>query len=64
MPVQSHVRMAVYDVLGREVDILVSAEYQAGTYRVVWNTDRASGTYFVVFEADAFSATRKLLLLR
>ncbi len=45
-PVESRVRLAVYDVLGREVAVLLEGLYPAGTYRVTFNASRlASGVY-------------------
>ncbi|MCL5267093.1 MAG: T9SS type A sorting domain-containing protein [Bacteroidetes bacterium] len=43
----SHVTLRVYDVLGREVAILVDGEENAGVYKVAFNGARyASGVYF------------------
>src|SRR5690606_17563467 len=40
------VRLAVYDVLGREVAVLVDARVEAGAHRSVFNADGlAAGTY-------------------
>lgn len=40
---EAHVRLAVYDVTGREVMMLVDAPTAAGTYEVEWDGRYASG---------------------
>ncbi len=59
------VSLKVYDVLGREVTTLVNERKPAGIYRVSFDAKGlASGIYFYRLQAGAFTATRKLLLLR
>ncbi|WP_412061211.1 lamin tail domain-containing protein [Rubrivirga sp. IMCC45206] len=59
------VRLAVYDVTGREVAVLADGETAAGTHRVTWRpAGLAGGVYLVRMTAGAFSATRQVLLVR
>lgn len=61
----SHVRLTVYDVLGREVSTLVNAEKSPGQYRVTFDgSGLASGVYFYRLDAGKYVSTRKLLLLK
>lgn len=61
----SSVRLAVYDILGQEVAVLVNKQQQQGNYEVVFNTKNlVSGTYFYRLTAGSFSKTKKLLLLK
>ncbi len=65
IPRASHVRLAVYDVLGREVTTLVNEMKEAGDYATTWNASAApSGVYFYRLNAGTFTETKKLLLLR
>jgi beta-galactosidase len=65
VPVASSVRLAVYDILGREVAVLVHERKAAGSYSVEFNAaGLASGVYFYRIQAGTFAQTRKLLLLR
>ena len=65
VPEVSHVRLTVYDLLGREVALLVNEERDSGTYRTVFNASNlASGVYLYRLQTGTFSATRRLLLLR
>jgi hypothetical protein len=61
----SRVRLAVYDVLGREIAVLVDDQKAPGSYRVTWDASRmASGVYFCRLTAGSFSDVKKMLLVR
>jgi hypothetical protein len=71
LPVRSAVRLAVFDVLGREIAVLVQGEQAAGRYRVSWQPQLASGVYLCRIDArpvgDArgrFVEERKMILVR
>jgi hypothetical protein len=59
------VSIKVYDVLGREVKILVNEERPAGSYKVIFDAgDLSSGVYFYKMQAGSFTDTKKFILLR
>lgn len=59
------VTLGVFDVLGKELQVLVNQKMKPGTYDVEWNAEHfPSGIYFVRLRAGDFSATRKVVLLR
>jgi S-formylglutathione hydrolase FrmB len=59
------VRLAVFDILGREAATLVNERMQPGTYSIEWNAKNfASGVYFYRLTAGCFSETKKLVLTR
>lgn len=59
------VSLKVYDLLGKEVAVLISEKMDPGTYRAEWNASAcASGIYFVRLQAGSFSAIRKLVLMK
>ncbi|MGA9120764.1 MAG: SMP-30/gluconolactonase/LRE family protein [Bacteroidota bacterium] len=59
------VRIAVYDLLGRVVSILVNEPKQAGNYTVRFDgSGLASGAYLCRMQAGNFVETRELLLLK
>ncbi len=63
--VNSFVRLAVYDVLGREVAVLADGRYPGGRYSFTFDgRNLASGVYFYRLTAGAFTAVRKMLLVR
>jgi pimeloyl-ACP methyl ester carboxylesterase len=58
--------LRVYDVLGREVAILVNEKKSAGTYTVTWNAaaNMPSGVYFYRLSVGSFAEVKKLVLLK
>lgn len=64
------VRIAIYDLMGREVRELVNGHKSEGTYQVVWDglnssgSTVASGVYLYKMEAGDFVQTRKLILAK
>lgn len=59
------VMIKVYDILGSEVATLVDSKIEAGTHSVEWNArSMASGIYFIRITAGAYSASRKMTLLK
>jgi hypothetical protein len=65
LPRDSHVKIEIFDLLGRKVQTLVNEDKEAGVHEVIWNADRAaSGIYFYRMETEGFTRTNKMLLLR
>jgi len=64
LPKTSYVRLSVFDILGREVSVLVNERKNAGSYEVKFNgSNFASGVYFYRLQAGSFVQTKKRLLL-
>ncbi len=65
LTVDSQTRVAIHDVLGREVEVLFRGRLAAGTHRMTWDAGRnASGLYFVVVDAGAERRTLPITLLK
>jgi len=63
IPKASFVSIKIFDVLGREVAVIVSEELQPGKYSKVWNAENcSSGIYFYSMQSGVFSRTKKLIL--
>jgi len=61
----SLVTLVVYDVLGREVGMLVNETKAPGSYEASFDaTGLASGVYLYTLQAAGFVQTRKMLLVR
>jgi photosystem II stability/assembly factor-like uncharacterized protein len=59
------VQLVLYDILGREVTVLVNEEKQAGEYEVEFNGAKLpSGVYFYQLKASEFTQTKKMILLK
>ena len=65
LPRESYVNLEVFNALGEKVEVLVSEEMSAGTYKYEWNAeDLTSGIYFYRLQAGGFIDTKKMILLR
>ncbi|HEY6626310.1 MAG TPA: T9SS type A sorting domain-containing protein [Ignavibacteriaceae bacterium] len=59
------VSIKVYDLIGREIAVLVNEVKQTGTYRVSFDGENlASGVYFYKMVAGNFSSVKKMNLLK
>ena len=62
---KSKVKIVIYDVLGREVEVLLNKKLSPGTYEVSWDASNyPSGVYFYRLFTDNVSLTRKMVLLK
>jgi photosystem II stability/assembly factor-like uncharacterized protein len=58
-------RLVIYDVLGKEVAILVNENLKPGSYEAEWDgTNYPSEVYFYKLETDNFSVTKKMVLIK
>lgn len=65
LPAGADVKLAVYDLLGREVSVLVNRREAAGTYTVSFNaTGLSSGVYLYRLTAAGFTDSRKMVIVR
>jgi len=62
---RSNVRLAVYDILGKEVALLVNENLSSGNYSVDFEASSLpTGTYFYRLQAGEFTDTKKLVLIK
>ena len=65
IPDASHVKLAIYSILGTEVKVATNEFLSAGKYNVnVDASDLPSGTYFYRLETGSFTQTRKMILIK
>ena len=65
VPEASPVELAVYDLLGRRVALLVAGELAAGRHEAVFEAGHlSSGVYLVRLEAGSFSQVRRMTLVK
>ncbi len=70
IPTDGRVRLEIFNMLGQSVTVLVDEPQAAGVYTIPWNgTDAggnavASGVYLYRLTANAYSATRKMMLVK
>ena len=65
IPELSFVALKVYNVLGKQIKVLVNEEKPVGTYEIEFNAaGLPSGVYFYRLQAGDFVETKKMVLLR
>ena len=70
LPKTSDVRIAIYDLFGREINTLVNESKEAGTYTISWNgrdnqnRQVSTGVYFYKMQATGFEKTMKMMLVK
>jgi HYDIN/CFA65/VesB-like, Ig-like domain len=59
-----HAKIRIFDMLGREVAVLVDGIKSAGEHRVTWQpSGLTAGIYFYSLEVNGFRETKKMVLL-
>jgi hypothetical protein len=65
LPKRSEVRLAVYDMLGREVEVLARSNQEAGRHQHAFDgSNLASGVYFVRLKVPGVFRTNRMILLK
>lgn len=65
LPNAGHVRLSVYDLLGRQVADLVNGMGTGGAHTLTWNAARLpAGMYFIELSAGSNRAISKVLLMK
>ncbi len=65
IPKTGIVNISVYDILGREIRVLVNEEKNPGHYEIIFDANAlASGIYFYTIRTAGFIQSKKMILLR
>jgi hypothetical protein len=70
LPEDANVNIAIYDMMGRKVNTLVSSQQSAGYKSVLWNATNdtgspvSAGIYFYMIQAGDFRQTNKMILVK
>jgi len=60
-----NVKLTIYDVIGRKIDMLINQKLEPGTYEVGWDAKKySSGSYFYRLETDDLSQVKAMILLK
>jgi len=63
IPMTTHVRLDVYNILGQRVSELVNANMSAGTYKISFDASKlSSGVYLYRLVTNNFTAVKKMIL--
>ena len=65
LPESSEVRLSVFDMLGRQVAVIVNERMTAGTHSVQFDASNlSSGMYLYRIQAGSFTQTQKMMLIK
>ena len=65
IPLQSHVKVEIFNMLGQRVATLVNAQQEAGYHTLTFEAGGlSSGIYIYRMQAGSFTETRKMLLVK
>ena len=59
------VSLSIFDLMGREIDMLINSYKPPGSYKFKWNaTKHSSGVYFARLRLGPFVKTQKIILMK
>ena len=64
------VSINIYDLMGRNIKLLINSSQAAGYYEIDWNATNnngelvPAGMYFYMIQAGEFTSTKKMVLLK
>ena len=65
LPRETHVRLAIYDLLGKEVAVIANDRQLAGAHAILFDgAALASGIYICLMQAGNFMDTKKIVLVK
>jgi hypothetical protein len=65
LPEEAYVDLSIYDLLGREIEVLAKGLRQAGHHLLTWDaSDYPSGIYFAQLDTKGYSENIKMVLLK
>lgn len=65
MPKDIKVKIVVYDIMGREIKVLVDEVKSKGDHAVIFDASKfASGTYSYKLETPEFSKINRMILVK
>jgi len=65
LAVDNQMKLSVYDISGREIEVLLSEYRNAGAYSYTWNANNnTSGLYILRLESEALIISQKVTLIK
>lgn len=65
LPIESNVKISVYNLIGQKVAEVVNSKFEAGNHSVDFNAGNlSSGIYFYKIEAGSFTSMKKMQLMK
>ncbi len=65
IPFKSNVNISIFDILGRQIEILLDKELSAGKYSIDFDGSKySSGIYFYRLVSEDYIETKKMILIK
>jgi len=65
LSMDSHVKLAAYDVQGKQVDVIFEGAQSVGSHSYTWNaSELSSGVYYIRLQAGSMVTSQKALLVK
>ena len=65
LPYSSFIKIEIFDLLGKKIEVLVNQYLQAGSYMTNWDAfNVSSGVYFYRFESEKFTDIKKMIVVK
>lgn len=65
LPQTSDVKLFVYDILGREIEMIINNRMEPGIYNATWNAVHySSGVYFYRLTAGEYTSVKKMIVVK
>ncbi len=64
VPTRCRVKIEIYDVVGRCVNVLINKYHEPGYYSIKWQKELPSGVYFCKMRTEKFVKVKKIIKLR
>lgn len=62
---QQKISLRIFDILGREIETIVSSELPQGFYKYSWSSKNiSSGIYFYRIQTSSYTETKKMILVK
>ncbi len=62
LPLDGRASLGIYDMLGRQIALVVDEDKSAGHHKVKWNAENyASGMYFYILKSKGIDGSMELL---
>lgn len=65
IPKSGHISLIVYDILGKEINVLVNQSLTPGEYETDFDSNGiSSGIYYYILKTDDYRSVKKMMLLK
>jgi outer membrane protein assembly factor BamB len=65
LPKASHVKLRIFDAIGKEITVLTDENMNPGNHIVSWDASKySSGVYFYEIQTDGFRDIKKMILIK